>query len=84
MARREKPVAKIVDGEQFSIITDYLGTPVEIGRSVKKMSCRHFSRTSQLARGIHKAQELGRLNMIFTVKYVNLLQVLWKIVRFNT
>ena len=25
-----KPAAKIVDGEQFSIITDYLGTPVEM------------------------------------------------------
>ncbi|WP_194530705.1 RHS repeat domain-containing protein [Zobellia roscoffensis] len=25
-----KPTAKIIDGEQFSIITDYLGTPVEM------------------------------------------------------
>ncbi|CAM4376748.1 RHS repeat-associated core domain-containing protein [Zobellia roscoffensis] len=25
-----KPAAKIIDGEQFSIITDYLGTPVEM------------------------------------------------------
>ncbi len=28
-----KPAAKIVDGEQFSIITDYLGTPVEMYNS---------------------------------------------------
>ncbi|MDO6811282.1 RHS domain-containing protein [Zobellia galactanivorans] len=30
MARGEKPAAKIVGGEHFSIITDYLGTPVEM------------------------------------------------------
>ena len=28
-----KPAAKIIDGEQFSIVTDYLGTPVEMYNS---------------------------------------------------
>lgn len=31
-----KPTAKIVDGEQYSIITDYLGTPVEMYNSQGK------------------------------------------------